>query len=130
MIITLRSEKNMTNYLLLTPQFNESRIKISYVAPGSDNPEPNHVSFYPININRMLHLSIGCESKTISLRVNGKPWHDFKLNYNHELTNASILSPAEIGILSIYNRRLSKSEFIQHFIDYHVPNFTNGEVLI
>ena len=90
----------------------------------------NPVSFYPININRMLHLSIGCESKTISLRVNGKPWHDFKLNYNHELTNASILSPAEIGILSIYNRRLSKSEFIQHFIDYHVPNFTNGEVLI
>ena len=129
MIITLRSEKNMTNYLLLTPQFNESRIKISYVAPGSDNPEPNHVSFYPININRMLHLSIGCESKTISLRVNGKPWHDFKLNYNHELTNASILSPAEIGILSIYNRQLSKPELIQHFIDYHVSNFTDDEVL-
>ena len=28
------------------------------------------------------------------------------------------------------NRRLSKTEFIQHFIDYHVPNFTDDEVLI
>ena len=66
----------------------------------------------------------------ISLRVNGKPWRDYKVNFNHELTNVSISAPVQIGILSIYNRQLSKPELIQHFIDYHVPNFTDDEVLI
>ena len=87
-------------------------------------------SFYPVNSQQLIHLSIGCESNTISLRVNGKPWRDYKLNYNHKLTNISISAPAQIGILSIYNRQLSKPELIQHFIDYHVSNFTNDEVLI
>ena len=103
-----------------------NRIYFRYI----DNPAHSHTSFYPINSKQLIHLSIGCESNTISLRVNGKPWRNYEFDYNHELTGVSILAPVEIGMLSIYNRRLSKSEFIQHFIDYHVPNFTNGEVLI
>ena len=87
-------------------------------------------SFYPVNSQQLIHISIGCESKTISPRVNGKPRRDYKLDFNHELTNVYIKAPAQIGILSIYNRQLSKSELIQHFIDYHVPNFTDDEVLI
>ena len=88
-------------------------------------------SFYPINTKeQLIHLSIGCESNTISLRINGKPWRNYEFGYDHELADVSILAPVEIGMLSIYNRRLSKSEFIQHFIDYHVPNFTDDELLI
>jgi hypothetical protein len=90
----------------------------------------NYGSFYPINSKQLIHLSIGCETNTISLRVNGKPWRNDEFDYNHELTGVNISSGTEIGILSIYNRRLSKSEFIQHIIDYHVPNFTDNVILI
>lgn len=33
-----------------------------------------------------------------------------------------------IGILSIYNRKLSRQEIIEHFVQYHVKNFTDDEV--
>ena len=36
----------------------------------------------------------------------------------------------EMGIFSLYNRDLNKAEMVQHFVDYHVMNFTNDEVLI
>ena len=40
------------------------------------------------------------------------------------------LSVPKLGILSFYNRDLNKHEIVQHFIDHHVQNFTNDEVLI
>ena len=86
--------------------------------------------FYRINSKQLIHLSIEGETNKISLRVNGKPWCNVEFDYDRDLTYVNIYSGMEIGILSIYNRRLSKSEFIQHFIDYHVPNFTDDEVLI
>ena len=40
------------------------------------------------------------------------------------------LSLPKLGIFSFYDRNLNKAEIVQHFIDYHVQNFTNDEVLI
>ena len=92
-------------------------------------------SFYRINPSQLNHLSIGCKSNKISLRINGKPWlNDFNTGKNNDLRNIYIgnliSGTVSLGIVSLYDRCLSKPEFIQHFIDYHVPNFTNGEVLI
>lgn len=36
----------------------------------------------------------------------------------------------QLGILSLYNRELNKGEIIEHYIENHVKNFTNDEVLI
>ena len=36
----------------------------------------------------------------------------------------------EVGIVSLYNRDLSKGEIVEHFIENHVKNFTDDEVLI
>ena len=41
-----------------------------------------------------------------------------------------IMDVEELGILSLYNRNLSKQEIVQHFVDHHVQNFTDNEVLI
>ena len=87
------------------------------------------ISSFPINSKQLIHLSIGRVSNTISLLVNGKPWRNYEIGELY-LLFIWVLPPVEIGILSTYNRCLSKSEFVQHFIDYHVPNFTDDEVLI
>jgi hypothetical protein len=36
----------------------------------------------------------------------------------------------ELGILSLYGRELNKGEIVEHFIENHVKNFTDDEVLI
>ena len=125
------NERNKKKIFLHLP-VDGSRVNFEYKNFRSirSSGEVRLSSFYPVNSQHLIHISIGCESNTISLRVNGKPWRDYKRDYNHEFTNVSISAPVQIRILSIYNRQLSKSELIQHFIEYHVPNFTNDEVLI
>jgi hypothetical protein len=56
-----------------------------------------------------------------------------KMHNNVTLNKLSALKiggSGDLGILSLYNRDLSKQEIVQHFVDYHVSNFTNDEVLI
>ena len=36
----------------------------------------------------------------------------------------------QLGVLSLYNRELSKTEVAEHFVEYQVKNFSNDEVLI
>ena len=132
-VLSLNVEDNSTKYIIyLSSSFTASRINFTYgiINPDNTNLTPLMETFYPINPQQLFHITIGCKSKTISLRVNGKPWRDHKIDHDHILTNVTISVPVQIGILSIYNRQLSKPELIQHFIDYHVPNFTNDEVLI
>ena len=131
-VLSLHSKDNITRYIHLSSSLNKSKIIFKYGIIKSDNTSltPLMETFYPINPKQLIHISVVCATKTITLRVNGKPWRDYKPNRNHELRNVTISFPTQIGILSIYNRQLSKPELIQHFIDYHVPNFTDDEVLI
>ena len=72
----------------------------------------------------------------ITITYNGKT--QLWLNAYHKLTNnidlgrlySITVSGDELGILSLYNRELNKHEMVEHFVENHVKNFTDDEVLI
>ena len=84
----------------------------------------------PINVNiaQLNHISFQCVRSRLNVWLNGK---QIKL-HNVSLGSLSAIRVGvkEVGIVSLYNRDLNKVEIIQHFVDHHVENFTNDEVLI
>ena len=91
---------------------------------GKKNVDPAPIE---MDTNRFNHISIICESNTISFRVNGI--QRAVSNKNITLTRVFV-NLGELGVLDMYGRKLSKSEMVQHFIDNHVKNFTDDEILI
>ena len=55
-----------------------------------------------------------------------------KTKVNLDLGELSLIyiGVKELGILSLYSRMLNKLEIAEHFVEHHVKNFTDGEVLI
>lgn len=74
------------------------------------------------------HISIEYADSKLLFWVNGVQ------KIAHRSLNLKLLSielsVQKLGILSFYNRDLNKQEIVQHFIDNHVENFTDDEVLI
>ena len=75
------------------------------------------------------HISIEYVDNTLCFWVNGVQKDSYRSWLNLQLQSFS-LSVQKLGILSFYYRNLSKAEIVQHFIDYHVQNFTDDEILI
>jgi hypothetical protein len=83
-----------------------------------------------LDITRMNHIAIVyTNDQKLSIWVNAQ---QVKSVSNLELgIIANITTQVKhLGILSLYGRHLSRQEIVQHFIDHHVPNFTDDEVLI
>ena len=74
------------------------------------------------------HVSIEYVDSKLCFWVNGVLKDSYR-SLNLQLLSIELSVP-KLGILSFYNRNLNKQEIVQHFIDYHVKNFTNDEVLI
>ena len=74
------------------------------------------------------HVSIEYVDNKLCFWVNGVQEIAYR-SLNLKLLSIELSVP-KLGILSFYNRNLNKQEIVQHFIDNHVKNFTNDEVLI
>ena len=74
------------------------------------------------------HVSIEYADSKLCFWVNGVQKIAYR-SLNLKLLSIELSVP-KLGILSFYNRNLNKQEIVQHFIDNHVKNFTNDEVLI
>ena len=74
------------------------------------------------------HVSIEYVDNKLCFWVNGVQEIVYR-SLNLKLLSIELSVP-KLGILSFYNRNLNKQEIVQHFIDNHVENFTNDEVLI
>ena len=74
------------------------------------------------------HVSIEYVDSKLCFWVNGVQEIVYR-SLNLQLLSIELSVP-KLGILSFYNRDLNKHEIVQHFIDHHVQNFTNDEVLI
>ena len=84
----------------------------------------------PINVNtaQLNHISFQCVGSKVNVWLNGKQIRQHNVSLG-SLSDIRV-GVKEVGIVSLYNRDLNKMEMIQHFIDHHVENFTNDEVLI
>ena len=80
-----------------------------------------------VDISKLNHFAWEYASKKLILWVNGisrKTHTDLSLN---NFLNVQI-GVNFTGVVSIYSRKLSRQEIIEHFVDYHVKAFADDEV--
>ena len=81
-----------------------------------------------IDTTEFNHIAFEYVGNKLTLWVNGKS----RKSHNVELGQLSDIriDVQQLGVLSLYNRELSKTEVAEHFVEYQVKNFTDDEVLI
>ena len=124
--------------ILFTFQVNDSSffyLKINRINNGiiysiEDGNGQFHSQTIPLDTNQLNHISIELVENKVCFWVNGHMQaHSYKTQALVSLVEI-LVNVKELGILSFYNRHLTKQEIIQHFIDYYVENFTDDEILI
>ena len=98
---------------------------------GTFNYEmPNQIDRISIDIDttQLNHIAFEYVGNKLTVWVNGKS----RKSHNINLDNLSsiLMNIDQLGILSIFNRELSKTEVAEDFVEYQVKNFSNDEVLI
>ena len=89
------------------------------------NQNPTSIDVDAAEFNHMAFEYVG---NKLTVWVNGKS----RKSHNVDLSDLSRISMDvnQLGVLSLYNRELSKTEVAEHFVEYQVKNFTDDEVLI
>jgi hypothetical protein len=70
------------------------------------------------------------ERGSLTSFLNGEKKKSKAVDLNDYFFHEILVGIKDIGILSVYDRALSKQEIIQHFVDNHVENWTDDEVMI
>ena len=81
-----------------------------------------------IDLTQFNHFAFEYVGNKLTLWVNGKSRKSDNIS-NIQLSSVS-MNVDQLGVVSLYNRELNKSEVAEHFVEYQVKNFTNDEVLI
>ena len=81
-----------------------------------------------IDTTQFNHINFEYVGNKLTVWVNGKS----RKSHNVYLGDLSTIAMNvnQLGVLSLYDRELSKTEVAEHFVEYQVKNFTNDEVLI
>ena len=81
-----------------------------------------------IDTTEFNHIAFEYVGNKLTLWINGKS----RKSHNVDLGKLSDIriDVQQLGVLSLYNRELSKTEVAEHFVEYQVKNFSNDEVLI
>ena len=98
---------------------------------GTFNYEmPNQIDRISIDMDttQLNHIAFEYVGNKLTVWVNGKSRKSHTINLDD--INAISLDIDQLGVLSLYNRELSKTEVAEHFVEYQVKNFSNDEVLI
>ena len=82
-----------------------------------------------IDTTEFNHIAFEYVGNKLTLWVNGKSRKSHNVDLG-ELSDIRI-DVQQLGVLSLYNRELSKTEVAEHFVEYQVKNFSNNaQVLI
>jgi hypothetical protein len=74
------------------------------------------------------HISLRYDGNKLTLFINSRQMQNDYVNLG-KITNIR-LGVKELGIVSLYTRALNKNEIAEHYVENHVKNFTDDEVLI
>ena len=101
---------------------------LKYAITDNFNNSRNGIAF-DVDTTQLNHIVFEYAGGKLAVWLNGvqKRMHNTNLD---NLSNLRIGGSGELGIVSLYNRDLNKMEIIQHFVDHHVVNFTNDNILI
>ena len=90
-------------------------------------PNQNETSI-DFDTTKFIHIAFEYVGNKLTVWVNGKSRKSHNVDLG-KLTNVSF-GLQQLGVVSLYNRELSKTEVAEHFVEYQVKNFSNDEVLI
>ena len=90
-------------------------------------PNQNAISI-DMDTTQLNHIAFEYVGNKLTVWVNGKSRKSHTINLDD--LNAISMDIDQLGVLSLYNRELSKTEVAEHFVEYQVKNFSNDEVLI
>ena len=81
-----------------------------------------------IDTTQFNHIAFEYVGNKLTVWVNDKS----RKSHNVDLGKLSdiLLDVHQLGVVSLYNRELSKTKIAEHFVEYQVKNFSNDEVLI
>ena len=82
-----------------------------------------------IDTTEFNHIAFEYVRNKLTLWVNGKSRKSHNVDHLGNLSSISI-NVDQLGVVSLYDRELSKTEVAEHFVEYQVKNFSNDEVLI
>ena len=91
-------------------------------------PNQNATSI-DMDTTQFIHMAFEYVGNKLTVWVNGKS----RKSHNVDLGELTIitLDVHQLGVVSLYNRELSKTEIAEHFVEYQVKNFSNNaQVLI
>ena len=90
-------------------------------------PNQNEISI-DVDTTQFIHIAFEYVGDKLTLWINGKSRKSHNVHLN-KLSNIRI-DVQQLGVVSLYERELSKTEVAEHFVEYQVKNFSNDEVLI
>ena len=91
-------------------------------------PNQNAISI-DMDTTQLNHIAFEYVGNKLTVWVNGKSRKSHTINLDD--INAISMDIDQLGVLSLYNRELSKTEVAEHFVEYQVKNFSNNaQVLI
>ena len=117
------------NYLELEFGNRQQLIRISWESNTFiytiDNQDPVRLK---VDTTKLQHFALQYYEETLIVWVNGV---SRKTHIGLTLEDFSVIrfGVNYIGIVSLYNRKLSKLEIVEHYIKYHIKPFTDNEVL-
>ena len=90
-------------------------------------PNQNETSI-DMDTTQFIHMAFEYVRDKLTVWVNGKSRKSHNVDLG-ELSDIRI-TVEQLGVVSLYDRELSKTEVAEHFVEYQVKNFSNDEVLI
>ena len=91
-------------------------------------PNQNETSI-DVDTTQFIHMTFEYVGNKLTLWINGKSRKSHNVDLG-ELSDIRI-NVQQLGVVSLYNRELSKTEVAEHFVEYQVKNFSNNaQVLI
>ena len=90
-------------------------------------PNQNETSI-DFDTTQFIHIAFEYVGNKLTVWVNGRSRKSHNVDLG-KLTNISF-GIQQLGVVSLYNRELSKTEVAEHFVEYQVKNFSSDEVLI
>ena len=91
-------------------------------------PNQNETSI-DVDTTQFIHMAFEYVGDKLTLWINGKS----RKSHNVDLGDLSriTMNVYQLGVVSLYDRELSKTEVAEHFVEYQVKNFSNNaQVLI
>ena len=85
-------------------------------------------STFSMDSSKLNSIALTFDENKLNMWINGEQFRSRTIQFI-ELNEIKVMVQT-LGILSFYNRVLTKAEIIQHYIDNHVENWTNHIILL